>query len=76
MATAATDCAHRYLELWGKQWHCGCCKALVEDDARVLQERECAERAENEDAKNFGGGDACAARGTDLHRRTTRGHIF
>jgi hypothetical protein len=57
----AGSCPHRFLELWGTEWHCGRCKAHITDRVQTDREQALAEQAEQQDAQAFGGLAAQAA---------------
>ena len=58
------ECVHRFLELWGEDWHCGTCKVHITDSEQTAQEEANAKTAEEEDQASFGGDPDKAAEGS------------
>eukprot|EP01043_Picozoa_sp_COSAG02_P017826 COSAG02_NODE_817_length_16825_cov_49.127646_17_plen_593_part_00 len=63
-AAGPPECAHRFLELWGEEWHCGTCKVHVTDPEQTANEDANAKNAEEEDRASFGGDPNKAAEGS------------
>ena len=64
------SCTHRFLEMWtvanGHEWHCGGCKALIVDSARIAKEEALSKLTIDEDITAFG------EKGDDVDGRNER----